>query len=743
MLTVVSSWLARSRRLRRRPAGRAHLAVLAAGAALAVAAALAAPLQAAAQIPYTVFDEDTEVDDLSFRFLRTRTFGNERLKQEIVLGGRGLLAGLRDALDFLPLISPPLPTPFNPVDLQRDVARLRRFYATAGFLNTAVSYEVQYDEESNRVDVTFVIDEGRPITLESLTIATPADQDVASSMPPELRPQWLRQIEAFESELGQRFNQSERLRHATDVLDWWRNHGWAFATVETEATIDTSRSVASLRVLIDPGPRARIGAIDIEGARSVSEDVIRRVLPFDTGDWFSAEAIRQAQQRIFALDLFRLALVDVERDSTDDALARVRIRVEEAEPRHLTGEVGYVSTGGIAGRGEFAHLNFLGGARTLRTNLIAETGVLGVGSFPERNYRLEFAFRQPYFFGPRTSLIVTPFAAYRNDLTDRSWQAGIGSSVIYQLGEFRYITVQHRLDTRRVLDYRLGSFSAIDLLTLIDLLGQGTLDTLTSQIDRSAFALSATIGRFDPTRPARALQVLPSIEITAPAALNTIEYVMLDLPIRGYLPLTERIAFAARASIGRLFPFGKTLRGDDVAGPLEAIQLRDVLLTAGGSGSVRGWGEDLLGPKFVDFEFDLVEGEDSVAVEPRGYAPAGGLARATTSLELRLPFPGLGPSWGTHVFLDAGRVWSPDERFQPNDPLDQRRWFFGTGAGFDLKTIVGPIRFSVGYKLNPSPLDVRDPIEVFQAQLEGRPLSTVPTSSWRRVHLHVTLGQQF
>ncbi len=55
-------------------------------------------------------------------------------------------------------------------------------------------------------------------------------------------------------------------------------------------------------------------------------------------------------------------------------------------------------------------------------------------------------------------------------------------------------------------------------------------------------------------------------------------------------------------SIGRLFPFGKSvpLPGDSPVFSL--IRLRDETMTAGGTDDVRGWGSRLLGPKFPAVE---------------------------------------------------------------------------------------------------------------------------------------------
>ena len=709
--------------------------------ALAIVAPCGVIPAASAQVPWTVFDESTEVRSVRFVFPDTRTFEDAELETAIALRGRGALYGIRNALGWIPLIPDPTPHLFGPLELQYDVARLRRFYTEAGFLETDVRYEVRYQAEDNVVDVDLIISEGRPLVIRFIAVTGADETDLDALLPAELQPEWEALRIRVDADSGKRFADESRLRHERDVLNWWKNHGWAFAEVRTEPLLDSAAATAYVRLAVAPGPRARIGSIRIAGGESVSPDVIKRVLPFREGDWFAGDKLAEGQRRLFAMELFRLALVDLEPESPADTVAHVRIRIQESRPRVITGELGYVSGAGITSSGEFTHRNFLGGARSLTLSALGETGVLGTNDIPNREFRAALTFRQPWFPLPQASLLLSPFYHYRDDVTDRSWQYGLETSLLYQLGPNRALSLTHRYSSRQVLDYRLGTGNSLDLEQLLELLALGALDSTGQAIERSTLGLTGVIGRYDPTRLSDALQARPTLEFTVPPALNTIEYASLDLPVIAYRKLGSRLALSGRFRAGRVFPFGKTTQGEPTL--LDQVELRDVLLTAGGTASVRGWGEGLLGPKFVNLTFTPTGNADTLLLTANGYAPVGGLQRVAGSIELQMPFPGLGSSWGTHVFLDGGRVWTNDERFAGDDLYDEQRWFFGAGAGFQVQTIVGPVRLSAGWKLNPSALDLRDPDAVLDALLMGRPVTSVPTDWKHRLHLHLSLGHVF
>ena len=122
----------------------------------------------------------------------------------------------------------------------------------------------------------------------------------------------------------------------------------------------------------------------------------------------------------------------------------------------------------------------------------------------------------------------------------------------------------------------------------------------------------------------------------------------------------------------------------------------------------------------------------------------GGFSRVAFSAELRMPMPLMGPSLGTHVFVDGGRVWTDDSRFSSGgDPLRQEDFFWATGAGMHLSTPVGAIKLSVGYKLNPSIVDLVDSGDLLRAIQEGTPADQLEKHDSWRWQLHFAIGSSF
>jgi outer membrane protein insertion porin family len=387
----------------------------------------------------------------------------------------------------------------------------------------------------------------------------------------------------------------------------------------------------------------------------------------------------------------------------------------------------------------------MGGLRTFTVSGSAQTGALSFETPPQQLYRLAFTLFQPYVGDRRLSVAAGPFVEYRSDLRDRSRALGLETSLVYAAGPLRSVTLGYSLSHRRILDYGFGEdLDPVEYLPLLRLAEPDAAGRLGTTRNRSAISLQGSYGRLDQfANPRRGYVLRPRIEVTTPGGINTSEYLLLDFGGTAFMPLSNRIGFTVRVGAGRIYPYGRSVQTTGEESPfVSLLRLGDVPFTAGGTRDVRGWGSQLVGPKLPEVR---VESEQAVVdTIAERYAPVGGLARLLGSAEVQLPLPGFSDAWQSFLFFDTGRIWTPDSRFTLNEgELDQDDYYASIGGGIGYETVVGAIQLAVGYKLNPSPLDLRSPQGVLEALMEGRPLSSVPPESGRRWHLHFSIGSTF
>jgi translocation and assembly module TamA len=143
-----------------------------------------------------------------------------------------------------------------------------------------------------------------------------------------------------------------------------------------------------------------------------------------------------------------------------------------------------------------------------------------------------------------------------------------------------------------------------------------------------------------------------------------------------YQPVTERVTLAGRTRLGTILGAGR-----DFIAPSRRFY-------AGGGGSVRGYGYQVLGPR-----------------DPVFNDPIGGRSLAEFAVEARVRFG----NWGIVPFLDAGNVYA-----SPLPRITDLR--LGAGLGVRYHTRFGPIRVDVGTPLTPRKGDSRVAVYVSLGQ---------------------------
>jgi len=693
----------------------------------------------AAQKPPLNVPPGTVVTAVNFRFTNGHALDEDELRKHLALSApahRNVIGRVKAFAFGGDRGAPPR---FDALELQRDRERLRRFYARNGFPGSRIDYDVALDAKKRQIEITYGIDQGRPVLVRDIVARATGNGDVDSASAAARRRTFETMIR---EERGSRYTDAQLQGIERRVRERFRRDGYPFVKVTGKAVVDTANRSATVELDVDRGTRAWVGSVAVQGNEQISQRTILRELPFRAGDPFSSTSLAAGRRAVEALDIVRSAQTEVTPSAEADSLVDVRLAVQEAPLRVVSGEIGYATSGGITGQATWAHRNFTGGARVLTASIRSQTGWLAIDANPDILTRGAVSLKQPYVLNPRLNAILSPFVQYRDDYRDRSLEFGTDASLVYQLSSLNALVFKYTYSRRDIYQYNVGDLSELDILSQIALIA--LLDSLQGVVRKSLVTLSANLGRLDDlANPRRGWVVRPSFDVTLGGpSVNTIQYTRLDVSAAAYHPLSRQVVLAARFAAGRIFPFGNSspVTGSDTL--FQFLSLRDVAYTAGGTTDVRGWENRLLGPKIPDIKTS-VNGADTTITADR-YTPIGGLARWTATLELRLPFPRLGPSWGTFTMLDAGRVWNPDPRYgHLLGDFNTDGVFWGSGLGVDYRTVVGAIRIGLGVKINPSPYDLRDPGDVARAVADGQPLSSVPESWRRRLNLNFALGVSF
>jgi len=373
-------------------------------------------------------------------------------------------------------------------------------------------------------------------------------------------------------------------------------------------------------------------------------------------------------------------------------------------------------------------------------------------------YNASIDLQEPWFGAPQNSLGLGVFT-HRRSAPGIYIDRGYGTSLTFtrDLLERAPASLNYRFEISRV--------DAGDVYFCINygVCDSPTLQALRGNQKLSPLALTATIDRTnDPFSPNRGFRANGSLEHASAFTVSDYRYNRASGDAATYYQVRRRGAIGAHARIGWVSPLGSTTQAVGVSTSLDGGILHPTKrFYAGGSHSVRGFGENQLGPRVLTVPIGTLQSHDTLNLactsgtdvtacnpnagnlkdrdfEPR---PLGGNFVAEGSIEARFPV------WQQLIgaaFVDAGMVSQ-----KTNPALPKRRAAVTPGFGVRYRSPVGPIRADIGI----SPGTSESLPVVTESIVNGQ--RTLVTLQQRRIYaptqggilkrmvLHLSIGEAF
>lgn len=608
--------------------------------------------------------------------------------------------------------------------LTDDVSSIKYLYLANGFLQVKVAAELvdDYQGKKNEMQVVVKIDEGPQTLVKAVKLA-----GANSFTTEELNP-------LLSSVPGQPFSDANVATDRDAITYFYYNRGFPDVQFESAATpVPGEPQRMDVLYKITEGQRVFVDRVVITGLAFTRPYVVNRQMRIHDDDPLSQSRMVDSQRRLYSLGLFNEVDMAVQNPEGQEPSKDVLFNLQEAKRwtfrygggiEFATGNIPTTSNPqgktGVSPNGvlEITRLNMFGRDQTLtfraRFGLLTRRGLVSYDAprlFRRENWRF----------------IVSGFydnTADVNTFASETLEGSVQAEQRYN----RFTTLLYGLTFERV---------AVDPNSLV-------IDpTLIALYSKPVFIAMPTFTmvrdkRDNPIDPHKGSYNALNLGLATSALGSQTNFGRVLFDNSTYYPFKKNWVFARRTQIGIEKPYGtnnfinlQTLPNNSL--PVEATQIPlPELFFAGGSNSLRSFSINQAGPRDTQ----------------TGY-PIGGQGLFVNNLEIRtppVPLPFVGDNLGFVFFHDMGNVFDtanhiisgmlrlhqpsiadcapPNSKIPCNFSYDSQ----AVGMGLRYKTPVGPVRFDLGYTLNPT----RYPIQ-----------ENKQTESLRRINVFFSIGQTF
>ncbi len=526
--------------------------------------------------------------------------------------------------------------------LSADLEAMRSFYMDSGYLEFGInSTQISITPDKKDIYITINITEGNKYTISKVALSgntIVAKEEVESLI--QVKP-------------DQAFSRKALSETTKQVGERLAAEGYAFANVNAIPDMNKEKHEVAFNFVVDPGQRAYIHRINIAGNTKTRDEVIRREFRQVEGAWFDVTKIKKSKQRIDRLNFF--SEVNIETPAVQGTADQmdVNVTVKEKSTGNFTVGAGISQGEGLVLSGGVSQANLFGSGNQLSTQI----------NTSKINQNMSVSFTNPYYtdegvsrgfdiYQRNTNATSTVMSQYTSSTKGGGVRYGM------PISEDQNISMGLSVEKSSI---GLTALSPLSYQNYVNTFGASTttvLGTLGWANDSRDSAIYTTEGTVQRAYMEAALPVMD------------MRYYKLNYEHQWFYPVSSDytlmlngLAGMGSGYGGKQMPFFKNFY-------------------AGGTGSVRGYEANSLGPRDAN------------------NLSLGGQKRVAASMELMTPIPGIkDKSVRLSGFIDGGAVYGTGAL--PGSAGMR----YSYGAAVTWLSPMGPMKFSYGKPLNGQAVD--------------------------------------
>lgn len=597
---------------------------------------------------------------------------------------------------------------------------LRALYLNKGYINFNINHSsLNLSEDKKNIFVEVSVDEGEQFKFGETkflgdALYTPAE---------------LKALQIYKD--GDIYSQEKVNAVKQLLLRKYGNAGYYYAEVNVVPQIDKETHLVDLNYYVNPGQQVTVRRINFTGNTKTADEVLRREMRQMEGALASNEKIDLSKVRLERTGFFKTVDIKPARVPNTADQVDLNINVEEQHSGTSTLAVGFSQSGGVTFQAGLSQTNFMGTGNSVAIDL----------SRSETQDYYNLSVTDPYFTidGVRRGYNMY----YRKTKLDEDYNVnnyvtdsfGGGINFGYPIDENQSISAGLNIDQTEVTtgpyvstyvrDYLLahggkatGKAEDVCIGTIENLYEDpadptkitgtkcnGQTVDYDNEFNGDFLTYNLNLGWSyntlnRPVFPTSGMSHRINGEIALPG--SDVEYQKLTYDAQAYFPLAKDFVLRGYGKLGygNDLPFYKNFY-------------------AGGFGSVRGYDNSTLGPKYPGVTYSESRSKDN------DYEEVGGNALIQFGTELALPLPFKG-DWtrqvrpvifaeGAQVFdtqcdVPSGQLYMTGSKTdagvdakqycKDNFGFELDNMRYSVGVGFTWITMIGPLSLSYAYPLN-------------------------------------------